>query len=205
MINGFHNSIHPPHMEINPPKTVCGCRCGVVVKTGHADSPLTLRKNRSHGQSSHTTEKPVTRTVLSSYGKTGHTDNPLTAVRKNRSHRRSSHPTEKPAIPTILSPYGKTGHTNNSLTLWKNRPHRESSHPTEKPVIPTILSPCGKTGLTDNPLTLTIFSPCGKTCHADNPLTVRKNRSHRQSLHPMECVYQCTRLINSQEWSAGER
>ena len=168
MINAFHNSIHPPHMEINPPKTVCGCRCGVVVKTGHADSPLTLRKNRSHGQSSHHMEKPVTLTILS-------------------------------------PPCGKTGHTGGPLKLRKNRPYQQFSHPTEKPVIPTILSPCGKTGLTDNPLTLTIFSPCGKTCHADNPLTVRKNRSHRQSLHPMECVYQCTRLINSQEWSAGER
>ena len=37
-----HNSIHPPEMEINPLKTVCGCPCDGVIKYGHTCNPLTV-------------------------------------------------------------------------------------------------------------------------------------------------------------------
>ena len=34
MISSLHNSIHPPDMEINPPKMACGCLGGRVIKKG---------------------------------------------------------------------------------------------------------------------------------------------------------------------------
>ena len=142
MRNALHNSIHPPDMEINPPKTVCGYRCGVVVKTDHTDSnpmektviPTILSP---YGKTGHTDS-------LSPYGKTGHTDSPLT-LRKNRSHGQSSHNMEKPVTQTTVSlPYGKPGHTGSPLTLLKKRPYQKFFHTTGEKK---------KNGHTDNPLT----------------------------------------------------
>ena len=46
MMSSLHNSIHPPVMEINPPKTACGCPWGRVLKkkkTPDISNPLTLQ------------------------------------------------------------------------------------------------------------------------------------------------------------------
>ena len=32
MLSCYHNSSHPPEMEMNPPKMACGCPCGEVIK-----------------------------------------------------------------------------------------------------------------------------------------------------------------------------
>ena len=42
MIRSLHKSIHPPEMEIDPPKMACGCPCGRVVRTGYTCNPLTI-------------------------------------------------------------------------------------------------------------------------------------------------------------------
>ena len=41
VINSLHHSIHPPKMEINLPKTVCGCPYGRVntLENGHTYGP----------------------------------------------------------------------------------------------------------------------------------------------------------------------
>ena len=38
-VSSFHESIHTPEMEINPPKNVCGCLCGQVIKNGYSRNP----------------------------------------------------------------------------------------------------------------------------------------------------------------------
>lgn len=43
IISSLYSSIHPPEIEADPPKTVCGCPSGGTVKTnGHTCGPLTL-------------------------------------------------------------------------------------------------------------------------------------------------------------------
>ena len=43
-VSSFHESIYAPEMEINPPKNVCGCLCGRVIKNDSSrNPPLTLR------------------------------------------------------------------------------------------------------------------------------------------------------------------
>ena len=41
MTGSLHDSIHPPEMEINPPRMACGCPCGGVIKQPHSN-PRTL-------------------------------------------------------------------------------------------------------------------------------------------------------------------
>ena len=54
IIGFLHNSIHPPEMEVNPPKTECGCPCDNIIKTklkyDHTGIPLTLWNAPVNGQ-----------------------------------------------------------------------------------------------------------------------------------------------------------
>ena len=48
MTSSLHNSIHPPVMEINPPKMACGCPWGGVLKTKKLQTLATLLPYRTH-------------------------------------------------------------------------------------------------------------------------------------------------------------
>ena len=55
--------IHPPEMEINPPKTVCGCPRSGVMKTKTKTNKQTNKKHNNNKQ------QPMTHSILSLYGK----------------------------------------------------------------------------------------------------------------------------------------